>query len=73
MVFAFAILSVNSPLTFAASPLFTVDTPGLRANESSISDGNMVVGMPLSVPLISQIKKNGANPNTSRTGQRKRS
>ena len=41
MVFAFAILSVNSPLTFAASPLFTVDTPGLRANESGISDGNI--------------------------------
>ena len=71
MVFAFAILSVNSPLTFAASPLFTVDTPGLRANESSISDGNMVVGMPLSVPLISQIKKNGANPQYVKNGPEK--
>jgi alkaline phosphatase D len=71
MVFAFAILSVNSPLTFAASPLFTVDTPGLRVNESGISDGNMVVGMPLSVPLISQIKKNGAKPQCVKNGPEK--
>lgn len=71
MVFAFAILSVNSPLTFAASPLFTVDIPGLRANESGISDGNMVVGMPLSVPSISQIKKNGAKPQCVKNGSEK--